>query len=392
MDEFQKLKILGTNAKYDVSCGGTKNEFTSLLPGIYRSKKGDGGCSSLLKILMTNYCEYDCAYCINRKSNNVVRTIFTPDEICKITLEFYKKEYIDGLFLSSGILKNPDFTMELMLQAVRKLRKVYNFLGYIHLKIMPGSDFSLIDEAIKLASRVSVNLEMPSRDNLHKFCPQKNEKEIFNPMRYIADKINELKEKKIGFFGQTTQLIIGATNDTDYDILKLSSNLYEKVKLKRVYYSAFSNVNYLKDLPENNEELIKREHRLYQSDWLLRVYGYKMEEILPSRSNLNLKLDPKTEWALRNFNLFPVEVNRADYDELIRIPGIGIISAKKIIKARKDTPLNPAVLEAMGISLKKAGNFITINGKYYGLRNDNPQKLIQILSEKDVQPSLFEEV
>ncbi|MGC8764456.1 MAG: putative DNA modification/repair radical SAM protein [Brevinematia bacterium] len=394
MTILEKLNILGLTSRYDASCGGPQGKKESqFMPGIYRSTTNDGGCSSLLKILLTNYCEYDCAYCVNRNSNNVSRTIFTADEICKITTEYYNKGLIDGLFLSSGVLKNPDFTMELMIKAVKRLRLVYNFTGYIHLKIMPGSDYKLIDEAVKYADRVSVNLEIPSRDGLSKLCPQKNEDSLFKPMVYINEKLSEKKSKKLKLrsSGQTTQLIVGAIDDNDFQILKLADNLYKKIALKRVYYSAFVNVNNLPSLPNENDRLSLRERRLYQADWLIRLYKFNLDEILKPKSNLSLELDPKTEWALKNIEIFPIEINHASYEELLRIPGIGFVSAKKIIEFKKYSPLNMLALDRMGIRLNKARHFITVNGKYYGYKGDNIDNLKEILLEKDSQLSLFTE-
>lgn len=387
MDILDKLKILGMTSKYDVSCGGTKNENHSPFPGIYKSPKGDGGCSSLLKILMTNFCEYDCAYCVNRKSGNIKRTIFTSEEICKLTNEFYNKGYIDGLFLSSGILKNPDFTMELMLKAVRKLRFEYDFRGYIHLKIMPGVDLGLINEAIRLANRVSINLELPDRKSLHILCPQKDETNIFTPMKYIFEKLTEMKEaKRSNFFskGQTTQLIVGATDDNDYGILSLSDRLYKKLSLKRVYYSAFKKVNEDFILPMADTPKI-RETRLYQADWLIRCYNFSVEDLLCRGENLDIDVDPKTSWALKHIDFFPLEINKASYDKLIRIPGIGLISAKKILKERKTTILTLEGLKKMGIPLKRAMNFITINGKYYGKNTDKIENLKETVKDEELK-------
>ncbi|MCX7820484.1 MAG: putative DNA modification/repair radical SAM protein [Brevinematales bacterium] len=380
---FDKLSILGISSQYDSSCGGGLEE--RVMPGVYRSSCGDGGCYSLLKILLTNYCEYDCAYCVNRKSNDIKRVIFTADEICELTRNYYDKGLIDGLFLSSGVIKNVDFTMELMLRAVKKLRFVYNYRGYIHLKIMPGCSEFLIDEAIKYANRVSVNLEIPNLDGLHKLCPEKKEENLLKPIRYINQKILENGYKK----GQTSQLIIGATKDNDFQILKLSDNLYKKANLKRVYYSSFENVN--NNLLPPDKNLPMRERRLYQADWLVRVYNFNLNEIIKPGENLSLDFDPKTKWAIENVDLFPIEITKACFDELVRTPGIGFVSAKKIIEMRKNSYIDLFSLSKIGVVLKKARHFITINGRFYGFKTENIDKLKEILSEKNEELLLFNE-
>lgn len=381
MTILEKLSILGVSSRYDSSCGGGDEE--RIMPGVYRSSCGDGGHYSLLKILLTNYCEFDCAYCVNRKSNDVKRVIFTAEEICKLTKTYYDKGLIDGLFLSSGVLKSPDFTMELMLNAVKKLRTEYDYKGYIHLKIMPGCSEFLINEAIKYADRVSVNLEIPNLSGLHKLCPQKKEEFLLNPMIYINNKILENRYKK----GQTTQLIVGATSDNDFQILKLSENLYKKVNMKRVYYSAFENVNNNLNPPDKN--LPQRERRLYQADWLMRVYHFSLDEIIKPGSNLSLDIDPKTNWAIENIDFFPIEISKASFDELIRVPGIGLTSAKRVVEIRKKSYIDIFSLEKMGVIIKKAIHFITINGRFYGFKTDNIDKLKDILSEKSEEMLLF---
>lgn len=385
MELKEKLEILANSAKYDASCASSLSYFSdnnskTVAPGICHSWSSDGRCISLLKILLTNYCEFDCKYCINRKSNNIKRTAFTPDEICYLTTEFYKRNYIEGLFLSSAIIKNPDTTMELMIKTVKKLRTEYNFKGYIHLKIIPSASSLLIDEAIKYANRISINIELPDSNKFKDICPNKTKEMILKPMIYAKNKLEEMYYGKY-HGGQTTQMIIGATDDSDYKILNLSANLYNKINLKRVYYSAFINVNQENTLPVTKETNFLREHRLYQADWLLRIYGFKINEILNENENLNLSFDPKTQWAFKNMDFFPVEINKARFDELIRIPGIGITSAKKIIKARKYSKLKFEDFKKLRISMKKAKYFITVDGKYYGIKTDNFDKVKDSLKE-----------
>lgn len=398
MELLEKLEILANSAKYDASCASSGSQrkggnFGSAhISGICHSWSGDGRCVSLLKILLTNICEYDCAYCINRKSNNVKRTAFSSDEICRLTVEFYRRNYIEGLFLSSAVLKNPDFTMELMIKAVKKLRCEYGFCGYIHLKVIPGCDLKLVKEASRLADRVSVNIELPDHKSLERLCPEKNKESVFKPMKYAAGLIMESKKSKtlkMAPAGQSTQLIVGADENTDSKILNLAQWLYGKIYLKRVYYSGFVRVNEDNRLPVIKDAPLLREHRLYQADWLLRFYEFSAQELLSDGENLNLAFDPKTSWALKNLDRFPVEINKADYQTLLRVPGLGILSAKKIIKARKFTNITMEGLRNMGISLKKAVYFITLNGKYYGLRTDNREKLENLLLEYK-QQELFE--
>ncbi len=388
MDTYKKLEILANSAKYDASCASSGSQRksgigTTRISGICHSWAGDGRCISLLKVLLTNYCEFDCSYCINRKSNNIKRAMFKPDELAKLTVEFYKRNYIEGLFLSSAIIRNPDYTMELMLKVVKKLRNEYNFGGYIHLKIIPGCDTKLIEESSLFADRVSVNVELPNRISLAKFCPQKTKETIFTPMKYASNLILQNKENRYCQFapaGQSTQIIVGMDESNDYKILNLAEWLYNKLFLKRIYYSAFVKVNEDALLPPI-EPPILREHRLYQADWLLRFYRFKVNEIIAENQNLDLRFDPKTAWALRNIDQFPVDINKVDYDTLLRIPGIGTTSAKKIIKARKFTNLRLEDLKKIRIPYKKAINFITINGKYYGLKTERKEKYTNLLSE-----------
>ncbi|SNX53115.1 putative DNA modification/repair radical SAM protein [Thermoanaerobacterium sp. RBIITD] len=383
MDLFDKIRILSDAAKYDVSCSSSgsnrKNNNGGIgnaaYYGICHSWSDDGKCISLLKILFTNICIYNCSYCVNRCTNDVERAAFTPDELADLTINFYRRNYIEGLFLSSAVYKSPDYTMELLIKTVKKLREEYNFNGYIHLKAIPGADINLIRLAGLYADRMSVNIELPSEKSLKLLAPQKKKEAILKPMRYIHNQLVENKESKklirhIDKFvpaGQTTQLIIGATPESDRTILKLSENLYMKYNLKRVYYSAYIPVASGANLPAISSPPLLREHRLYQADWLLRYYGFNADELLDeSNPNFDSSLDPKCDWALKNLHLFPVEVNIADYNMLLRVPGIGVKTAKRIIAARRVCSLNYDALKNIGVVLKRAKYFITCNGKYYG--------------------------
>jgi len=395
MELQTKLAILADAAKYDVSCsssgstrknkaGGVGNAHVS---GICHSWADDGRCISLLKILFSNSCIYDCAYCVNRATNHIARATFTPREVADLTINFYRRNYIEGLFLSSAIFKNPDYTMEQLILTVKILRNEYKFNGYIHLKAIPGADARLIAEAGTLVDRMSVNIELPTHKGLQLLAPQKNKESIINSMGLIKYGIDEKCEerrvfRKAGSFvpaGQTTQMIIGATPDHDRQILQLAEGLYKKFSLKRVYYSAYVPVVHHPNLPSLiTKPPLLREHRLYQADWLLRFYGFKVDELLDEANpNLDVELDPKSFWALRNLHLFPVEVNRADYEMLLRVPGIGVKSALKIIRARRVGPLSYENLKKMGVVLKRAKHFITCNGKYYSEYNFN-EKLIRL--------------
>ncbi len=366
-DLLSKLNILSASAKYDNSCSssGSKRETpvygvgSGYLNGIYYTWRSDGRCVPLLKILMTNYCINNCKYCINRRINDVPRAIFTPEEIAYLTVELYRRNYIEGLFLSSGIYKTPDDTMELMLRAVHILRKKYDFKGYIHLKLIPGASPELIASALKLADRVSSNLELPTEESLKKLAPEKSIPLLLNPLKLIR----ELYENKEVKAPASTQLIIGATPDSDKVILTLAQRLYTQKMVRRVYYSAYIPVNKDPDLPAIKKPPLLREHRLYQADWLLRFYGFQLDELFQEEENLDLKVDPKLSWAIRNLHFFPVEITKADYWELIRVPGIGPISAKKILQARKYGVLSEETLKNLGISLKRAKYFITLRGK-----------------------------
>jgi putative DNA modification/repair radical SAM protein len=386
---LEKLKILAGAAKYDVSCAssGTKRSNTNAgignatAWGICHSFTEDGRCVSLLKIMLSNHCIYDCAYCINRKSNDIPRTSFTAEEIATLTIEFYRRNYIEGLFLSSGVLRNPDYTMERMVAVAKTLRTEHRYNGYIHLKAIPGASPQLIADAGHWADRLSVNIEIPTENNLKLLAPDKDFKSVFEPMKIISTNILESKEERKNHrnaplfspSGQSTQLIIGATDDTDQTILKLASALYTRRDLKRVYYSGYIPVNtYDTRLPALNTPPLRREHRLYQADWLLRFYGFRSDEIVNAQNpNLELELDPKVTYALRNPHLFPVDINTADPLMLLRVPGIGTRSVPLIVMARKHQKLNSSHLQKMGVVMKRARYFITCNE----LRSQNIQDL-----------------
>ena len=381
MTLMEKLEILTDAAKYDVSCSssgvGRKGDGTgignTLAAGICHSFSADGRCISLLKILFTNECIYDCKYCINRKSNDVPRASFTPDEICELTIQFYRRNYIEGLFLSSGIIHSPTYTMELIYEAVYKLRTLHRFQGYIHVKAIPGADPLIIQRLGLLADRMSVNLELPTAEGLQRLAPNKHRKNILAPMRQIQQGITQNKDELVAYkhapdfvpAGQSTQMIVGATPESDYHIMMVAESLYQKFDLKRVYYSAFVNVNEDKELPmlAGGPPLL-REHRLYQADWLLRFYGFEAKELLSEQKpNFNVLLDPKADWALRHLELFPVEINRADYQTILRVPGIGVKSAQRIVRARRNGSLTFEDLKKIGVTLKRALYFITCNGR-----------------------------
>ena len=382
MSIYEKLQILTDAAKYDVACTSSgverKGDGTGIgncsKAGICHSFSTDGRCISLLKILFTNECIYDCKYCVNRSSNDVIRTSYTPDEICTLTMEFYRRNYIEGLFLSSGILKNPNYTMELIYAALYKLRHVCNFQGYIHVKAIPGADPILIQKVGFLADRMSVNLELPTAESLRLLAPHKSRKNILAPMRLVQEKSKENRQELTLYksaprfvpAGQSTQMIIGASPETDYQILRVAESLYQKFGLKRVFYSAFVAVNEDKALPARTSDgpPLLREHRLYQADWLLRYYKFEANELLNEKNpNFNIFLDPKCNWALNHLEYFPVEVNRASYDVLLRVPGIGYKSAGRIVKARRFGSLGFEDLRKMGVVLKRALYFITCSGK-----------------------------
>ena len=400
MDIKEKLEILSDAAKYDVSCSSSgstrspkKGELGSTeAAGICHSYTPDGRCISLLKILLTNYCIYDCAYCINKRSNDIRRAAFTVDEVVSLTINFYRRNYIEGLFLSSAIIKDANHTMEMLTHIVKKLRAEHHFRGYIHLKAIPGASEELIHEAGLYVDRMSVNIELPSADSLKLLAPDKKKESIFKPMHDIhQNSLIHLEERKKSRKaplyvpgGQSTQLIIGATPDTDYSILNLSQKLYQKYGLKRVYYSAYTPVNKDKNLPDLLQPPTLREHRLYQGDWLLRLYGFKAEELLDEvHPHFDTHLDPKTSWALNHLDQFPVEINRAPYSMLLRVPGIGIRGAQKIMSSRRIAPLRYEDLRKLGIVLKRAQYFITCNTKYYGKVEMQEDKIKRILIPQD---------
>lgn len=366
--------------------------------GICHSFSADGRCISLLKILFTNECIYDCKYCVNRSGNDVVRTSFTPEEVCTLTMEFYRRNYIEGLFLSSGVLKSPNYTMELLYTVLYKLRHEHNFQGYIHVKAIPGADSRLIQMTGYLADRMSVNIELPTAESLRLLAPHKTRKNILAPMRFVQQMSAENQYEiqtyrhvpKFVPAGQSTQMIIGATPESDYQILHVAESLYKKFDLKRVFYSAFIPVNEDKNLPSVKEQRppLLREHRLYQADWLLRYYHFEAGELLDEENpNFNAYLDPKCFWALRHLEEFPIEINYAAYDMLLRVPGIGYKSASRIVKARRMGMLDFEDLKKMGVVLKRALYFITCKGKMmYPIRMDEDYITRNLLNTKEKLP------
>jgi putative DNA modification/repair radical SAM protein len=436
----KKLEVLSDAAKYDVACtssgidrkGNGSGMGNSIAAGICHTFSADGRCVSLLKVLYTNECIFDCKYCINRSSNDIARASFTPQEIAELTMEFYRRNYIEGLFLSSGIIISPNHTMELILEALRLLREVYHFNGYIHCKAIPGADPVLIEMLGWYTDRMSVNLELPTAESLKELAPNKNRKNILKPIRQIQlgrkgnreflglpdfkeqpkliiegtpdHDIKEIitsdtgivpfKNKTLGKrrfvpAGQSTQMIVGATKETDYQIMSVAESLYDNFDLKRVFYSAFMNVNQDIRLPSTEQgPPLLREHRLYQADWLLRFYGFQAMELLDEeRPNFNILLDPKCDWALRHLELFPVEVNRADYYTLLRVPGLGTNSAQRIIMARKSAVLDFNDLKRLGVVLKRAIYFITCNGKtIYPIKMEEDFITRQLVALKDQIP------
>lgn len=377
---IQKLKILAESAKYDVSCassgtvrrnqkGGVGNTVGGW--GICHSFAEDGRCISLLKIMLTNYCIYDCAYCINRISNDIPRATFSVTELVELTMEFYRRNYIEGLFLSSGVVRNPDYTMERLVRVAKDLRERHRFNGYIHLKSIPGASEELVRQAGLYADRMSVNLEIPTEENLKRLAPDKDHKSVYLPMKYIQQGVLESAEERKHYrraprfapAGQSTQMIVGATPENDKDILNVSSALYRSPTMKRVYYSGYISVNtYDKRLPALKQPPLVRENRLYQADWLLRFYQFKVDELVDdSRPDLDLEVDPKLAWALRHPEVFPVNINTADYEMLLRVPGIGTRSAALIVASRRFSRIGFYELKKMGAVVKKAKYFITCN-------------------------------
>lgn len=403
MIDEERMKILTDGAKYDVSCSSSgsrrKNTKDGLgnasLGGICHSFTQDGRCISLLKMLMTNDCVFDCKYCPNRRSADVPRAVASPEEMCELVMAFYRRNYIEGLFLSSAVYKSPDYTMELLLETIKTLRETYKFNGYIHLKGIPHADKILTDRAAAYADRMSYNIELPSEQSLKLLAPQKTKDSVFSPMRQLCEEKRALaleytrrtgKEEKRGAgrflpAGQTTQMIVGASPETDGQILRLTEFMYRKYDLKRVYYSSYVPVVHDPLLPDAAAGLL-REHRLYQADWLLRFYGFTTEEIAPAGENLPAEYDPKCAWALRNMQYFPVEINRASVEQLLRVPGIGAKGAYKIVTARKYAKLTFEDLKKMRIVLKRARHFITCNGKFCGTENPDRVRTQLILAER----------
>lgn len=403
MDVFDKLGILADAAKYDVACtsSGVDRKTTAggmgnaVAAGICHSFAADGRCISLLKVLMTNACGYDCQYCVNRRSNDTPRATFTPRELADLTIGFYRRNYIEGLFLSSGVLKNPDHTTEQLIEVLRLLRDEYRFSGYIHVKAIPGADSGLLARLGLLADRMSVNIELPSENSLLLLAPDKSKESIFAPMGYIQDRIKEnctdivkyQHAPKFAPAGQSTQMIIGATPDTDFKILNLTEALYKKYSLKRVFFSAYMPIAENSSLPAlDTKPPLLREHRLYQADWLLRFYGFRASELLDEEhQNFNPFVDPKCNWAINHMELFPMDVNRVSYDNLLRVPGIGVTSAKRILAARRTGSLDFYGLKKLGVVLKRAQYFITCSGKAReGLNTSRSVVLQSLMSEKEL--------
>ena len=379
----EKLRILADAAKYDAACtssgvdrkNGSMGTGNAVACGICHSFSADGRCISLLKILLTNDCCYDCVYCVNRVGNDTERATFSPDEVCTLTMGFYRRNYIEGLFLSSAVYRNPSYTMELIYETVLRLRTVYHFHGYIHVKAIPGADPQLIQQTGFLVDRMSCNLELPTAEGLRSLAPNKPRRQLLKPMRQIQQQITVSKHEVALYrhaqpfvpAGQSTQMIIGATGESDYQIMSVSEALYGRFKMKRVFYSAYVGVNEDSRLPAvGTMPPLLREHRLYQADWLIRFYGFKAAELLSKRQpNFNLLLDPKCDWAVRHLETFPVEVMTADYYRLLRVPGLGVNSARRICRARRYGGLRFEDLKKMGVVLKRAMYFITCQGRVY---------------------------
>jgi putative DNA modification/repair radical SAM protein len=397
----EKLNILADAAKYDVSCASSgskrKNEYGGLgnaSNGICHTYTEDGRCVSLLKILLTNHCIFDCAYCVSRKTNDIKRAAFTVQEVVDLTINFYRRNYIEGLFLSSGIFKDADFTMERLVRVAKKLRTEHKFNGYIHLKTIPGASDDLMREAGMYADRLSVNLEMPTEEGLKLLAPEKNRQDMIMPMNFLKNEIIQRTEEKALFkkapmfapAGQSTQVIIGATPETDMQVLLTANHFYKNFNLKRVYYSGY--VPVLSDirLPALNTSVpMVRENRLYQADWLMRFYGFKVNEIVDSQNPLlDLDIDPKLSWGIRNMHVFPIDINKADLQMILRVPGIGLLSAQKIVSARQFGKLNWDQLKKIGVSLNRAKYFITCNSSKYERRDLTGSAIKQyILSQSE---------
>jgi len=408
---MEKLRILAESAKYDVSCSssgtvrsGKKGMVGSTVGGIgiCHSFADDGRCISLLKVMLTNYCMYDCAYCINRRTNDIRRATLSVSELEEITMEFYRRNYIEGLFLSSGVVRNPDYTMERLTAIVRDLRTVHRFNGYIHLKTIPGASRELLVEAGRYADRMSINIEIPKEDSLKSLAPEKNHKSIFLPMSQIQQGVLENKEDRQKFrhaprfvpAGQSTQMIVGATDDTDKDILQMSNSMYQQPTMRRVYYSGYVSVNtYDPRLPVLKQPPLVRENRLYQADWLMRFYHFNVDEIVDEKhEHLDLDVDPKLGWALRHPEFFPVDINKASYEEILRVPGIGVKSAVLIVNSRRFNRITSYHLKKMGVVMKKAKYFITcgeltsaFSQPIIGINEIRPERLRPLLLSKSQQ-------
>ena len=408
---MEKLRILAESAKYDVSCSssgtvrsGKKGMVGSTVGGvgICHSFADDGRCISLLKVMLTNYCMYDCAYCINRRTNDIKRATLSVSELEEIVMEFYRRNYIEGLFLSSGVVRNPDYTMERLTAIVRDLRTVHRFNGYIHLKTIPGASQELLQEAGRYADRMSINIEIPKEESLKALAPEKNHKSIFLPMSQIQQGVLENKEDRKKYrhaprfvpAGQSTQMIVGATKETDFDILKMSSAMYQQPTMRRVYYSGYVSVNtYDPRLPVLKQPPLVRENRLYQADWLMRFYHFKVDEIVDDKhAHLDLDVDPKLGWALRHPEFFPVDINSAPYEEILRVPGIGVKSALLIVNSRRFNRVTSYHLKKMGVVLKKAKYFITcgeltsnFSQPIIGINEIRPERLRPMLLSKAQQ-------
>ena len=421
MDVLEKLTILTDAAKYDAACtssGGNRaakkgyigNTSTSVA-GCCHTFSADGRCVSLLKVLLTNRCVYDCKYCVNRRSNDTRRAAFTPEELADLTISFYRRNYIEGLFLSSGVFRSPDYTTELMIRTLRLLRETYRFNGYIHAKAIPGTAPELVEQLGLLADRLSVNIELPSEAGLKTLAPDKTKSAILTPMRQIQARNCQSREELVKYrhapkfapAGQSSQLIVGATPDSDFHILRLTQGLYDRYHLKRVFYSAYVPVMEHALLPAKDvKPPLLREHRLYQADWLLRFYGFRAEELLDEQHrDFDTRVDPKCSWALAHLEFFPVEVNTADYETLLRIPGVGVISAKRILSARRAGRLRIDDLPKLGVVMKRAQYFLTASGKIPDGLRFTPDSLLrsliaaerpQLPQQEMVQLSLFDAV
>ena len=408
---MERLRILAESAKYDVSCSssgtvrsGKKGMVGNTVGGvgICHSFADDGRCISLLKVMLTNYCMYDCAYCINRRSNDIPRATLSVSELEEITMEFYRRNYIEGLFLSSGVVRNPDYTMERMTAIVRDLRTVHHFNGYIHLKTIPGASQELLQEAGRYADRMSVNIEIPKEESLKALAPEKDHQSVFLPMRQIQQGVLENKEDRRKFrhaprfvpAGQSTQMIVGATKESDLDILRMSSAMYQQPTMRRVYYSGYVSVNtYDPRLPVLKQPPLVRENRLYQADWLMRFYHFDVDEIVDdAHAHLDLDVDPKLGWALRHPEFFPVDINSASYEEILRVPGIGVKSAVLIVNSRRFNRITSYHLKKMGVVMKKAKFFITcgeltssFSQPIIGINELRPERLRPLLLSKAQQ-------